>query len=78
MMAIASTSTPRVQRLRRRRQEGVVMSCLINVGETEIQLLRSNGLLDAGEEKDREAVAEALVAAISQWGAGYGARIKMH
>ena len=43
-----------------------------------IQLLRSNGLLDAGEEKDKEAVAEALVAAISQWGGGYGARTTTH
>ena len=77
-MAAIATSTERVQRLRRRRQEGVVMSCLINVGETGIQLLRSNGLLNQDEEKDREAVAEALVAAILQWGAGYGARIKMH
>ena len=77
-MAAIATSTERVQRLRRRRQEGVVMSCLINGGETGIQLLRSNGLLNQDEEKDREAVAEALVAAISQWGAGYGARTTTH
>ena len=77
-MAAITTSTERVQRLRRRRQEGVVMRFLINVVETGIQLLRSNGLLNQDEEKDREAVSEALVAAISQWGAGYGARIRVH
>ena len=54
---MASTSTQRVRQLRERRQNGIVMTVPIQVGETGIELLQRNGLLNAGEEQDRAASA---------------------
>ena len=77
-MSTISISTERVRRLRTRRQNGIVMTVPIQVGETGIELLQRNGLLDAGEEQDRAAVSSALIHAIEQWAVGQSARTTTH
>jgi len=46
----------------------------VEVGEGGIDLLVRSGLLKGHQTRDREAVAEACLAALEQWSMGRGAR----
>ena len=64
----------RARRLRERRSRGVAMVAPVEVGEGGAGLLVSNGLLKEHQTRDRNAVGEALLAALEQWSEGHGAR----
>ena len=73
-----SSSTPRVQRLRKRRNNGVLMSCFVEVGELGLELLIKNRLLGPHEKSDRKAIQAAVSAALHQWSNGRGSRATVH
>jgi hypothetical protein len=73
-MVTEAPSTTRVKRLRERRSRGVAMCAPVEVGEGGIDILIRNELLKQHQTRDREAVAEACLAALEQWSMGRGAR----
>ena len=73
-MVTEAPSTVRARRLRERRSRGVAMVAPVEVGEGGVALLVSSGLLKGHQTRDREAVAEACLAALEQWSMGRGAR----
>ena len=73
-MATNAPSTARVKRLRERRSRGVALIAQVEVGEGDVGLLISNGLLKEYETRDRKAVGEACLAALEKWSEGHGAR----
>ena len=75
-MVSNATSTYRVRRLRERRSYGIVMCAVVEVGQGGIQLLLGNKLLAPHEKTNRKAVGEACLAALEQWAAGNGAKIR--
>ena len=77
-MATLATSTPRVQRLRKRRKEGILMCTTIEVGAGGIELLVSNGLLGPHEKNNKAAIQRAVEDALEQWSSGRGSRIRVH
>ena len=54
------SSTPRVQRLRKRRKEGILMCTMIEVGAGGIELLVGNGLLGPNEKNNKAAIQRAV------------------
>jgi hypothetical protein len=73
-----SSSTPRVQRLRKRRKEGVLMCTTVEVGAGGIELLVGNGLLGPNEKNNKAAIQRAVEDALEQWSAGQGSRTRVH
>ena len=65
-------STVRIKRLGDRRSRGVAMVAPVPVGESGIDLLVSNGLLDGAAKNDRQEVGKACLAALEQWPNGRG------
>ena len=52
----------------------MAMVAPVEVGDGGAGLLVSNGLLKEHQTRDRNAVGEALLAALEQWSEGHGAR----
>ena len=77
-MSTTSISTPRVQRLRKRRKEGVLMCTMIEVGAGGIELLVGNGLLGPNEKNNKAAIQRAVEDALEQWSVGQGSRTRVH
>ena len=73
-----SSSTPRVQRLRKRRREGILMCAAVEVGAGGIELLVGNGLLGPNEKNNKAAIQRAVEDALEQWSIGRGSRIRVH
>jgi hypothetical protein len=73
-----ATSTTRVQRLRKRRQEGILMCTTVEVGAGGIELLISNGLLGPNEKNSKAAIQRAVEDALEQWSVGQGSRTRVH
>ena len=77
-MATLATSTTRVQRLRKRRKEGILMCAAVGVGAGGIELLVGNGLLGPNEKNNKAAIQRAVEDALEQWSVGQGSRIRVH
>ena len=77
-MATSTTSTARVQRLRKRRKEGILMCTTIEVGAGGIELLVGNGLLGPNEKNNKAAIQRAVEGALEQWSVGQGSRTRVH
>jgi hypothetical protein len=73
-MFTEAPSTVRARCLRERRSRGVAMVAPVEVGQTGVALLVSNGLLEEDQTRDRKAVGKACLAALGQWSMGRGAR----
>ena len=71
-MTTVAPSTLRVRKLRERRSQGVAMVAPVEVGESGVDLLVSNGLLEQSKKNDRQAVGKACLAALEQWSMDHG------